>query len=70
MTIVGSAMWCAVLAWFGQEVLGPSPKLIDDPEAMMHALKSKSLAIVRGRGRAGRALLRGRAHDAEARASK
>ena len=48
MTIVGSALWCAVLAWFGQEVLGAEPHLIEDPEAMIHALKDKSLTIVVG----------------------
>jgi membrane protein DedA with SNARE-associated domain len=48
MTILGSAAWCAVLAWFGQHVLGENPHLIDDPEAMVQALKSKSLSIAIG----------------------
>jgi membrane protein DedA with SNARE-associated domain len=47
-TIVGSALWCAVLAWFGQEVLGSAPGLLDDPEAMVRALKDKSMPIVIG----------------------
>lgn len=47
-TIVGSALWCAVLAWFGQKVLGADPKLIEDPEAMSHAIKSNMLWIVAG----------------------
>jgi membrane protein DedA with SNARE-associated domain len=46
MTIVGSGLWCAVLAWFGQKVLGADPKLIEDPEAMSHAIKSNMLWIV------------------------
>ncbi len=46
MTIVGSGIWCAVLAWFGQKVLGADPKLIEDPEAMSHAIKSNMLWIV------------------------
>jgi membrane protein DedA with SNARE-associated domain len=48
MTILGSATWCAVLAWFGQEVLGEQPRLIEDPEAMVHALKAKSMTIAVG----------------------
>lgn len=48
MTILGSATWCAVLAWFGQEVLGEQPRLIEDPEAMVHALKAKSMTIAIG----------------------
>jgi membrane protein DedA with SNARE-associated domain len=42
MTIVGSAVWCTVLAVFGQKVLGDAPDLINNPDAMMTALKSKS----------------------------
>lgn len=47
-TTIGSALWCSVLAWFGQEVLGSEPKLLDDPEAMIRALKAKSLPILGG----------------------
>jgi membrane protein DedA with SNARE-associated domain len=46
MTILGSGVWCAVLALFGREVLGEEPKLIDDPEALVRALKHKSLTVV------------------------
>lgn len=45
-TIVGSAIWCSVLAWFGQDVLGSQPKLLEDPDAMISALKAKSLPIL------------------------
>ena len=48
MTVVGSGIWCAVLAWFGQKVLGADPKLMQDPEAMSHAIKSNMLWIVAG----------------------
>jgi membrane protein DedA with SNARE-associated domain len=48
MTIVGSAVWCTVLAVFGQQVLGAEPKLIEDPDALVHALKHKSLTVVAG----------------------
>jgi membrane protein DedA with SNARE-associated domain len=46
MTLIGSAVWCTVLAVFGQQVLGDEPKLIDDPEALVHALKHKSYTIL------------------------
>src|SRR5689334_3393114 len=45
-TIVGSGVWCAVLAWFGQKVLGADPRLMEDPEAMSLAIKSNMLWIV------------------------
>ena len=48
MTIVGSAVWCTVLALFGQQVLGDEPRLIDDPDALLRVLKHKSLTIVAG----------------------
>jgi membrane protein DedA with SNARE-associated domain len=48
-TIAGSLLWCSVLAWFGQEVLGSAPGLLDDdPTAMINALKAKSMPIVIG----------------------
>lgn len=46
MTIVGSGVWCTVLAFLGQQVLGEEPRLIEDPEALVHALKHKSLTVV------------------------
>ena len=48
MTLLGSGLGCSVLAWFGQEVLGAEPNLINDPNAMVHALKSKLMTIVLG----------------------
>lgn len=47
-TITGSAVWCTVLAFFGREVLGQEPKLIEDPDALIRALKDKSWPIVIG----------------------
>ena len=45
-TIVGSGLWCSVLAWFGQKVLGADPRLMEDPEAMSLAIKANMLWIV------------------------
>ncbi len=48
-TIVGSLIWCSVLAWFGQAVLGSAPGLLDkDPTVMVAALKAKSMPILYG----------------------
>jgi len=44
-TIVGSGVWCSVLAWFGVHVLGSEPRLVDDPDAMMAVLHKKSWEI-------------------------
>jgi len=48
MTILGSGIWCAVLAWFGQKVLGADPQLMQDPAAMSRAIKGNMLWIVAG----------------------
>jgi membrane protein DedA with SNARE-associated domain len=44
MTIVGSALWCGVLAWFGQTAI--TPEMLRDPAGMALALKAKSHLIV------------------------
>jgi membrane protein DedA with SNARE-associated domain len=44
MTIVGSALWCGVLAWFGQTAI--TPEMLSDPAGMALALKAKSHLIV------------------------
>ncbi|HLE00626.1 MAG TPA: DedA family protein [Bdellovibrionota bacterium] len=41
VTIVGAGLWCWVLAWFGQEVIGNRPELIQSPEAMVAVMKEK-----------------------------
>src|SRR5437763_3083233 len=43
MTIVGSAVWCGVLAWFGQTVI--TPEMLRDPAGLTMALKAKSHLI-------------------------
>jgi membrane protein DedA with SNARE-associated domain len=44
MTLVGSALWCGVLAWFGQTAI--TPEMLRDPAGMALALKAKSHLIV------------------------
>ena len=46
MTVCGSALWCSVLAWFGARVLADEPRLLQDPEALVHVLKVKLVWFV------------------------
>jgi membrane protein DedA with SNARE-associated domain len=41
MTITGSAVWCSVLAWFGSEVIGDRPELLNDPQHMIRVLTDR-----------------------------
>jgi membrane protein DedA with SNARE-associated domain len=45
-TLVGSFVWCTVLAWFGAQVLGDEPRLLQDPEALSRVLRAKLLWFV------------------------
>jgi membrane protein DedA with SNARE-associated domain len=46
MTLIGSTLWCSILAWFGLRVLGDQPQLLDDPVQMIHLLKARSLWFI------------------------
>jgi membrane protein DedA with SNARE-associated domain len=46
MTLLGSLAWSLVLAWFGARVLGSEPRLMQDPDALIHVLKAKLLWFV------------------------
>ncbi len=41
VTTLGAGLWCAVLSWFGQEVLGDHPELLQSPEQMVAVIKAK-----------------------------
>src|SRR6185369_5313108 len=45
-TLLGSFAWSWVLARFGQEVLGGDPRLLTDPDALVHVLKAKLAWLV------------------------
>lgn len=47
-TIIGSAMWCTVLAWFGYKVGSDHPGILNSPEELMHAVKDETGLIVGG----------------------
>ncbi len=46
VTIVGSAIWCAILTYLGAKAYQAQPDLIDNPEGMMQLIKAQSLWIV------------------------
>lgn len=47
-TIVGSAIWCWVLAWFGDKVGRNNPNILNSPEELIAAIKAESHLIVLG----------------------
>lgn len=48
VTTVGAGIWCWILAWFGREVIGSSPELLQSPEAMISVMKAKLQWLVLG----------------------
>lgn len=48
VTTVGAGLWCLVLAWFGQRVIGEHPEMLHSPEEMIHAIKAKLIWFVVG----------------------
>lgn len=46
VTIVGSAIWCYILAYLGDKAYRVEPQLLNDPEALMRFIKGQSLWIV------------------------
>lgn len=48
MTIIGSAIWCAILAWYGKGIAERNPGLMDHPDQMIHVIKSESIWLVAG----------------------
>lgn len=50
-TITGAGIWCWVLAFFGQKILGDDPELLESPEIMIQVIQAKmdwflSLALI------------------------
>jgi membrane protein DedA with SNARE-associated domain len=46
VTFVGSTMWCAMLAIFGAQTIGKQPGLLEDPQALLTAVKSNLIWFV------------------------
>lgn len=47
-TITGSAIWCWVLAWFGDKVGSEHPGIMKSPQALIEAVKAESHLVVLG----------------------
>ncbi len=47
-TISGSAIWCAVLAWFGDKIGRNHPDILSSPENLIRAVKDETGLIVGG----------------------
>lgn len=48
VTVLGSAIWCAVLAWFGDKVGRNHPDALSSPESIIHAVRDETGLIVGG----------------------
>jgi membrane protein DedA with SNARE-associated domain len=46
VTLIGAGLWCTVLSWFGQKILGNQPELLQSPEMMVKAIRSNLLWFV------------------------
>ena len=46
VTIVGSALWCTVLAYLGDKAYRAQPDLLANPDALVHLMKAQSFWIV------------------------
>ena len=46
VTIVGSGIWCWILAYLGAKAYRLEPELLSDPEKMVHFIKTQSYWIV------------------------
>jgi membrane protein DedA with SNARE-associated domain len=46
VTTIGSALWCWILAYLGDQAYHRQPDLLSNPNAMVHFIKAQSLWIV------------------------
>ncbi len=40
MTLLGSFIWCAILTWIGEKILGDHPDLLENPNALLEACRA------------------------------
>jgi membrane protein DedA with SNARE-associated domain len=46
ITTVGAGLWCFILSWFGEQVIGQEPGLLDSPEQLAHVMKKKLMWFI------------------------
>lgn len=47
-TTIGAFLWCWVLSWYGAQVIGSNPELLNSPTEMVNVLKDKLRWLVGG----------------------
>ena len=45
-TLLGAGLWCFVLSWFGQQVIGDHPEILSSPEMMISVIKGRMLWFI------------------------
>ena len=45
MTVIGAGLWCWVLAWFGGNVLGGQPDLVNNPALLIQVMQERSYLV-------------------------
>jgi membrane protein DedA with SNARE-associated domain len=48
VTIIGSALWCGILSWYGKGMAERNPQLMKNPDELIKAMKHESLWLVAG----------------------
>ena len=48
VTIIGSALWCGILSWYGKGMAERNPQLMENPDELIKAIKHESLWLVAG----------------------
>ncbi len=46
VTTAGAFLWCSVLSWFGKEVIGDRPDLLNSPDAMVAVMKERLIYFI------------------------
>ncbi len=46
VTLVGAGLWCTVLTFWGEKIIGAHPELLDSPENMSSVVKSEMSSLV------------------------
>ena len=46
VTTAGALLWCTILSWFGEKVVGDRPDLLDSPDALVSVMKEKLIWFV------------------------
>ena len=48
VTVIGSALWCTILSWYGKGVAERNPELMKNPDELTKAIKHESLWLIVG----------------------